>query len=132
MTFNFQPKKILLIFLLAQNFAFSQSLEEYFPLRLFFANDEPNPKSVATTTNLTYTETYKSYEQKFSEYQQQGEYFDFLLENEIIANYNKLKGLKQTLVDTLKTGKRIILQVKGFASPLHYRLQRKHFQTQNF
>jgi hypothetical protein len=79
----------------------------------------PIPRSVASSTNLTYTETYKSYAQKFSEYQQQGEYFDFLLENEITTNYNKLKGLKQTLVDTLETGKRIILQVKGFASPLH-------------
>jgi hypothetical protein len=108
-----------ILFVACQGMVSAQSLEEYFPLRLFFANDEPNPKSVATTTNLTYTETYKSYEQKFSEYQQQGEYFDVLLENEIIANYNKLKGLKQTLVDTLKTGKRIILQVKGFASPLH-------------
>jgi hypothetical protein len=112
-------KKLLFILFFVQGFAYAQTLEEYFPLRLFFANDEPNPRSVAITTNLTYTETYKSYAQKFSEYQQQGEYFDFLLENEITANYNKLKGLKQTLVDTLKTGKRIILQVKGFASPLH-------------
>jgi hypothetical protein len=112
-------KKLLFILFLVQGFAYTQTLEEYFPLKLFFANDEPNPKSVGTSTNLTYSETYKSYEQKFSEYQQQGEYFDFLLENEITANYNKLKGLKQTLVDTLETGKRIVLQVKGFASPLH-------------
>lgn len=109
----------LVVFVLSTKLVSAQSLEEYFPLRLFFANDEPNPRSVATTTNLTYTETYKSYEQKFSEYQKEGEYFDVLLENEITANYQKLKGLKQTLVDTLQTGKRIILQVKGFASPLH-------------
>lgn len=110
---------LLFIFILFRGFAYTQTLEEYFPLILFFANDEPNPRSVNTSTNLTYTETYNSYEQKFAEYQKQGEYFDFLLENKITANYNKLRGLKQTLVDTLATGKRIILQVKGFASPLH-------------
>jgi hypothetical protein len=100
--------------------ASAQSLQDYFPLKLFFANDEPNPRSVATSTTLSYSETYKSYEQKFLDYQKQGEYFDALLENEIIPNYQKLKGLKQTLVDTLLTGKRVVLQVKGFASPLHH------------
>jgi hypothetical protein len=99
---------------------YTQSLQDYFPLKLFFANDEPNPRSFATRTTLSYSETYKSYEQKFLDYQKQGEYFDVLVENEIIPNYQKLKGLKQTLVDTLLTGKRVVLQVKGFASPLHH------------
>ena len=97
----------------------SQDLQEYFPLKLFFANDEPNPRSIATSTNLSYNDTYQSYEKQFDAYLKEGEHFQYLLDNEIIPNQQKIKGLKQTLVDSLKTGKRIVLQVKGFASPLH-------------
>lgn len=97
----------------------AQSLEDYFPLKLFFANDEPNPRSFSAETKSTYEDCFRSYELKFEEYKQQGEMFTFLMDSDIIPNYQKLKELKQTLVDTLLLGKRVVLQVKGFASPLH-------------
>lgn len=98
---------------------FGQSLEEYFPLKLFFPNDEPDPKTISSITKTTYQENYKSYELQFEDYKKRGSMFESLLESEIIPNYQKLPGLRQTLVDTLKKGKRVVLQIKGFASPLN-------------
>lgn len=37
------------------------SLREKLPIRLYFHNDEPDPRSTATTTALDYAETYRSY-----------------------------------------------------------------------
>ncbi len=97
-----------------------KALQEYFPLKLFFANDEPNPKTNFPSTEFTYSETYKSYQSQFKNYLKDGEHFSYLLEGDIEPNYKQFQLIKPLLLDSLKAGRRIVLTIKGFASPLHF------------
>jgi len=97
-----------------------KSLQDYFPLKLFFANDEPNPRTNSPTTDLIYSETYKSYQNQFENYLKEGEHFSYLLDGDIKINYELFQEMKSILLDSLNTGKRIVLSIKGFASPLHF------------
>ena len=108
----------LVVFQLGQ--AQEKELAEYFPVKLFFANDEPNPRTNKTTTELSYSQAYKSYQAQFDTYLNNGEQFSYLLDGDIEPNYERLKSLIQPLLDSLNAGNRIILTVKGFASPLHF------------
>ena len=95
-------------------------LDAYFPMKLFFANDEPNPRTNMPTTELTYSDSYKSYARQFQKYLVEGKQFNFLLEDDIKYNYEHLSPMKKMLLDSLNSGNRIVLTVKGFASPLHF------------
>lgn len=111
----------LFLFICSIQYAKAQNstLKDLFPLKLFFANDEPNPRSTNSSTELNYTKTYQSYAVKFEQYQGEGAMFEHLLNGDIIPNYEKIDAVKTILIDSLKTGNRIVLNVKGFASPLH-------------
>lgn len=110
---------ILLMFFSLIIKAQEKALQDFFPLKLFFANDEPNPRTNQSVTNLKYDECFKSYNSQFENYLNQGEHFSYLLEGDIIPNNEDFQKMKPILLDSLKSGRRIVLTIKGFASPLH-------------
>ena len=97
------------------------SINKYLPLSLYFHNDEPNPKSLQTFTDLDYKECYISY------YMLKKNYLDVnnsveieqFFEQTLKENYNKLNYTLNNLLSSLENGNKIEIHIRGFASPLH-------------
>jgi|LakMenEpi03Aug12_release.lakeMendotaPanAssembly.Ray.scaffolds.fasta_scaffold42226_4 tetratricopeptide (TPR) repeat protein len=101
------------------------------PLSLFFNNDEPEPKTKKTKTNIPYDETYKAYisqRQKYiSEYSKGLTYdekmeameeIETFFEDSVISGYQDLVKFTDQLPDLLEKGGKIVLTFKGYCSPL--------------
>ncbi len=108
-----------------------EELNRYLPVRLYFHNDQPNPRTTDTLTKLSYDETYKDYTRLYNEYKREfsqglkgDEKEDALLEIEDLFSEHIDKGVKDLelfsplLLKELEAGKTVTLTVKGFASPL--------------
>jgi hypothetical protein len=108
-----------------------EELNRYLPVRLYFHNDQPNPRTTDTLTKLSYDETYKDYTRLYNEYKREfsqglkgDEKEDALLEIEDLFSEHIDKGIKDLelfsplLLKELEAGKTITLTIKGFASPL--------------
>ena len=106
-------------------------LEKYVPVTLYFHNDEPMPKSVDTTTTLTYEQTIFNYRKQFPIYQKEftkglkqlqkntaTKDLESFLNQEVEAGFAHLQKFAAQLLKNLNRGQRIELTVKGFASPL--------------
>ncbi len=101
------------------------SLREKLPIRLYFHNDEPNPRSWDTTTVLDYAATYRSYAARRTEYDSawhakpgDSTAFDAFFTRQVEPNYNLLNTFISLLEQALAEGQKITLQVRGYASPL--------------
>lgn len=101
------------------------SLREKLPIRLYFHNDEPNPRSWDTTTTLDYAETFRSYAAKRTEYDSAWKAkpsdttaFDAFFTRQVESNFNLLNDFIGLLEQALAEGQQITLQVRGYASPL--------------
>jgi tetratricopeptide (TPR) repeat protein len=108
-----------------------EELNRYLPVRLYFHNDHPNPRTRDTLTEMNYMSTYKSYTRRYNEYKKA---YAKGLKNEdkddAIADIGDLfsdyidKGASDLalftplLIKELEDGKTITLTIKGFASPL--------------
>ncbi len=108
-----------------------EELNRYLPVRLYFHNDHPNPRTRDTLTDLNYMTTYKSYTRLYNEYKREysqglkGEdKEDALLDIEDLFSENIDKGASDLelftplLIKELEAGKTVTLTIKGFASPL--------------
>lgn len=108
-----------------------EELNRYLPVQLYFHNDQPNPRTRDTLTELNYMETYKAYTRMYNEYKREysnglkaGAKEDALVDIEDLFSENIDKGLSDLnqftplLIKELEKGKSIKLTVKGFASPL--------------
>ncbi len=108
-----------------------EELNRYLPVRLYFHNDHPNPRTTDTLTNLNYITTYKGYTRLYNEYKREyakglkkEEKEDALLDIEDLFSENIDKGASDLalftplLIRELDAGKTVTLTVKGFASPL--------------
>jgi tetratricopeptide (TPR) repeat protein len=108
-----------------------EELNKYLPVRLYFHNDHPNPRSRDTLTAFNYMTTYKSYTRLYNEYKREyssglkGEIKeDALLDIEdLFSEYidkgaNDLNLFTPLLIKELESGKTVTLTIKGFASPL--------------
>lgn len=101
------------------------------PLRLYFDNDEPDPKNIRTFTLKNYQELYARYMALKPEYEREfskgldgnekqkaiadvNNFFDTI----VTGNYNRLETFSGLLLEELKEGKKIIITVRGFTSPL--------------
>jgi len=101
------------------------------PIRLYFKNDEPDAKSWAIFTTQNYEETFNLYKQDFSTYlskvgeslgatsalSKQIELQQFFKE-EVEKGFEDLVIFKNVLLKKLNDGSKIIIHLKGFASPL--------------
>ncbi|MCB0402706.1 MAG: DUF1573 domain-containing protein [Flavobacteriales bacterium] len=108
-----------------------EELNRYLPVRLYFHNDCPNPRSRDTLTTLNYMTTYKDYTRLYNEYRREysnglkgEEKDDAMLDIEDLFSENIDKGAKDLelftplLLKELEAGKTVTLTIKGFASPL--------------
>ena len=101
------------------------------PIRLYFKNDEPDAKSWAIFTNQNYEETFNLYKKDFSTYlskvgeslgdtsalSKQIELQQFF-KDEVEKGFEDLVIFKDVLLKELNDGSKIIIHLKGFASPL--------------
>ena len=101
------------------------------PIRLYFKNDEPDAKSWAIFTTQNYEETFNLYKKDFSTYlskvgeslgaasalSKQIELQQFF-KDEVEKGFEDLVIFKDVLLKELNDGSKIIIHLKGFASPL--------------
>ena len=101
------------------------SLRERLPLRLYFHNDEPNPRTRDTLTTLTYGNTYTAYKDLVPDYQKAWtdnpagtKAIDAFFRDRVDLGFAQLLDFVGLLKQALAEGQRIRLVVRGFASPL--------------
>lgn len=101
------------------------SLREKLPIRLYFHNDEPDPRSWDTTTTLDYAETYRSYSAKKPAYDSAWattstgtSAIDAFFAQQVDQGFAQLNQFISLLKQALDEGQKITLQVRGYASPL--------------
>lgn len=97
------------------------ALRERFPLKLYFHNDEPGPRSWATTTAEDYGSTYDAYKALVPVYEKensdQGPIRDFF-QQEVDRGFAELNELAQALLPVLAEGRSVTVETRGHASPL--------------
>jgi len=107
-----------------------EELSRFLPIALYFHNDEPNPRTWKTTTNIPYSESFKSYYRKRNEYIQEftaplaesekglyeGEINQFF-EEKVAGEFSELLEFSAILLQYLKEGKTFEITLKGYASP---------------
>jgi tetratricopeptide (TPR) repeat protein len=112
------------------SFASLEELNFVLPVRLYFHNDEPGPKSWDTTTVVSYLESYESYLKLIPEYKTENarnlsgtkaEEAETLIADFFELKVNKglddLKMFSDLLLIELEKGNSIEVRVRGFASP---------------
>lgn len=106
-------------------------LQTLVPLTLYFNNDEPDSKTLNTTTNKTYTETVnaylalknnylKAYAKGLDEERKEiavNEMNDFF-EDSVRASFQELEQFAALMLFVLKEGETVRLTLKGYCSPL--------------
>ncbi|MFN5415648.1 MAG: DUF1573 domain-containing protein [Flavobacteriia bacterium] len=106
-------------------------LNKKLPVTLYFHNDIPNPKSLDTTSNVNYIDSYRDYVSMIPQYKR--EYSKGLKEQKAVdaqediesffteyveQGVKDLEIFRDLLFEELEKGHSIVLTVKGFASPL--------------
>lgn len=92
-----------------------------FPLKLYFHNDEPEPRTRLTSTRQTYGTTFDAYKMLFPTYRNENgdaAAIDAFFREEAEKGRTKLDALVEALKPALESGERITLDVRGHASPL--------------
>jgi hypothetical protein len=108
-----------------------EELNQYLPVKLFFHNDEPDPRTTKESTNRNYLETYRAYAALIPVYEQEynkgldaekGEKAEEAMAKFFISEVDQgvkdLELFTRLLLTELEEGQQIELTVKGFASPL--------------
>lgn len=108
-----------------------EKIRKKLPVVLYFQNDEPDAKNWSSSTKLNYMQTYEVYKSRYPEYLKevskdvQGDEATNRVNNltDFFTNYvdkgvHDLSEFKNLLLEELKSGSKVTLTVKGFASPL--------------
>lgn len=109
----------------------ASSVADLLPLSLYFHNDEPNPRTLDTTTQSDYTSTYRRYLKHFQEYKGaqpspvdprqwdsiQNE-VDYFFRHELPQGHSNMLQLFEFLQRDLQAGRNVTLTIGGYASPL--------------
>lgn len=108
-----------------------ERIEKMFPITLYFRNDEPDAATYRTTTKQNYIETYQKYVDYYDLYKvevakgqslEKGNDYvkelDDFFKNKVDFGSMMLDSLTALLLKELKTGSKIELSIKGFASPV--------------
>lgn len=111
--------------------AIIESLANLIPLKLYYDNDQPNPRSKQKTTNERYKNTYAKYVDKKGQFvesysnlykgaekEQAAQEMVTFFDVETRLGYDKLSIFLETLNRILLTGKNVHLYLRGYASPL--------------
>lgn len=90
-------------------------------LNLFFPNDYPDPRTLATTTSMSYGEVYEKYMQLAPDYISQGGeeggMGDFI-EDELTAEWERYNQLMRDIRLALAEGKQVTVEIRGYTSPI--------------
>ncbi|HNQ66936.1 MAG TPA: hypothetical protein PKN32_01045 [Bacteroidales bacterium] len=102
------------------------------PIALYFHNDQPGPNSWDTVTELNYSTTYFKYMELQEEYRKNFskglsksdkasaiDSVDYYYSYYVQENYNKLLEFSSLMKELLKEGKKIVVTIKGYTSPLN-------------
>lgn len=102
------------------------------PIRLYFHNDEPDPKSKLATTTTNYFQTYNRYMFMRNDYKRAHtlangnvvfdsicDAIDYFFDYEVQYNCERFEQFLNMLLEDLKMGHRISMTVEGYASPIH-------------
>lgn len=106
-------------------------LEFTFPLSLYFDNDEPDPRTMKTTTKSDYFLLYENYLKTENDYKKNyangfakdlrpeaEKRVDAFFENDVVAGYNRLDKMCDYILSLLLKNKKVTLTVRGLSSPL--------------
>jgi tetratricopeptide (TPR) repeat protein len=109
---------------------FSLDLEKYLPIRLYFDNDEPIKRTMATTTDKLYSKTFFEYfprRDTFIQVYTRGlsardkelatNELNVFFEDSLEGEWNRLRFFTEVLFTKLRKGDRVEITIKGFASP---------------
>jgi hypothetical protein len=101
------------------------------PLTLYFHNDEPDKKTLATTTTKNYKKAYEDYAAMRDQYKKEyskgaaGENLeravgdiDNLFDDSVDAGMQDLEKFAQLLLKVLKDNEKVTITMQGFCSPL--------------
>ncbi len=97
-----------------------EELRSKFPLKLYFHNDDPDPRSWAQSTGQTYEQTYQRYRSVLPEYaeHERPERLERFFNEHVEAGRRSLDELIAAILPALRNGEEVILSVRGHASPL--------------
>ena len=109
----------------------STKIRKKLPVRLYFRNDEPDADSWSTKTKQNYMTTYNLYKNNYALYKKEvGKGIDpglaekkrkdleEFFKNEVDKGASDLIEFSELLSDELASGSKIVVSLKGFASPL--------------
>lgn len=97
------------------------SFARAFPVKLYFHNDDPEPRSWATTTSQTYDDCYARYKELTAEYEREtadAAGVHRFYSEEVDGGWRALAELEGIIFPVLEEGRSITLEVRGHASPL--------------
>ena len=110
---------------------FLTQLKQLVPLTLYFHNDEPDRKTLATSTKKNYKKAYEDYSAMRDLYKKEyskgaeganidraNNDIDALFEDSVDAGMQDLEKFAQLLVKVLKNNEQVTITMKGFCSPL--------------
>ena len=110
---------------------FEPTLEDFFPLSLYFDNDEPDKRTIRKTTRKTYGDSFEKYYDRKSIYKRAytapmsaedkafGEMtIETFFEDDVRDNYDSLQLFSNLLIERLNKGDTVEIFVQGFTSPL--------------
>lgn len=108
------------------------AIHHLLPIKLYFHNDEPDPKSKLATTSTTYFQTYNRYMFLRNDYKKAHtiangnvvydsicDAIDYFFDYDVQYNCERFEQFLNLLLDDLKAGHRISMTVEGYASPIH-------------
>jgi tetratricopeptide (TPR) repeat protein len=109
----------------------STKIRKKLPVRLYFRNDEPDADSWSTKTKQNYMTTYNLYKKNYALYKKEvgkgidpslaekkRKDLDEFFKNEVDKGASDLIEFSELLADELSAGSKIVVSLKGFASPL--------------
>lgn len=97
------------------------ALNEKLPVMVYFHNDEPNPKTTAIKTKLSYDDSYENYMQVKDDYYNffnNHEALNVFFDNNVKKGYEQLETFTINLYKALSSGEKINILLEGYCSPL--------------
>jgi tetratricopeptide (TPR) repeat protein len=97
-----------------------EELRQRLPLKLYFHNDDPEPRSWSTSTDQDYATAYRRYRDLIPEYEREGDAGSLraFFRDDVDRGYLELAELVIALQEVLDAGIPVVLDVRGHASPL--------------
>ena len=100
-------------------------IKDFFPLNLYFDNDQPDPKTLKDTTTARYNVLQSDYSRQKAQYLSQASYMEekqwmeAFFDDSLAACQTKVQQLLSFIEERLAQGQRVTLSIEGYASLLH-------------